>query len=243
MRVRWRPGANFSSQFRKHLWAAGSGLVPSFRARVFGPCDRVLRPQLRRRKAFDRICAGGKPAARQSKQVGSWQCRKASRMRVRWRPGASFSSQFRKQLLALWAAGWPAASLSSQVRKQRLALRAASSSGPRCLTPATGSFDCSCAGGKPAARPSKQVGSWQCRKARRMRVRLRLEGVFLVGSESNLWQYVLLAPGSFCLSGPGCLARQGPSTAAVPEESQLHASWRLAVQEGQQNEGSMRAWS
>ena len=43
-------------------------------------------------------------------------------------------------------------------------------SGPRCLGPATRPFDRSCAGGKPALRTSKQVGSWQCRKASRMQV-------------------------------------------------------------------------
>ena len=38
---------------------------------------------------------------------------------------------------------------------------------PWCFGPARGSFDRSCAGRKPAARGREQVGSWQCRRARK----------------------------------------------------------------------------
>ena len=45
-------------------------------------------------------------------------------------------------------------------------------SGPRCLSPATGSLNRSCAGGTPAARTSKQVGSWKWRKEQNKSLKL-----------------------------------------------------------------------
>ena len=60
--------------------------------------------------------------------------------------------------------------VSKQFRKQRLALWAGRGPDPWCLSPAGRSFDRSCAGRKPAARGSKQVGSWQCRKASKLKV-------------------------------------------------------------------------
>ena len=64
------------------------------------------------------------------------------------------SRQFRKQRLAVWAAGR---------RPIRPSL-------PWCFSPAGGSCDRSCAGRKPAARGRRQVRSWQCRKARKWKV-------------------------------------------------------------------------
>ena len=63
-------------------WAGARRLVPSM---LFdygkGALFSSLSPA---RGSFDRSCAGRKPAARGRKQVGSWQCGKASKLKV-WR--------------------------------------------------------------------------------------------------------------------------------------------------------------
>ena len=69
---------------------------------------------------------------------------------------------------------------------------------------------------------------------------LKLE--FLVSSESDVRHCDLLAPGPFCPSGPRCL---GHATRSLDPElcrrkasgKNKPASWKLAVQEGKQNEG------
>ena len=91
-------------------------------------------------------------------------------------------------------------------------------SGPTCFSPATGSLNRSCAGGKPAARTSKQVESWKWRKASKVKI----WSWCLVSSESDVWQCGLLAPGPSLLQGQGVLVlRQGPLSGAVQEDSQL----------------------
>ena len=87
------------------------------RAGSVRPCHGVL---ALREGPLTGACAGEKPAARGRKQVGSSQCRKASKFE-----GLKLvSSQFRKQRLAIWAAG-----------------RGPDPSLPLCLGPARGSFD------------------------------------------------------------------------------------------------------
>ena len=82
---RKKQGLNLvSRQFRKQrlaLWAAGRGPDPSFTAMVFWPCEGVLGPELCRMKV-NRQCHGRK------------------------KQGLKLASRhFRKQRLALWAAG------------------------------------------------------------------------------------------------------------------------------------------
>ena len=97
-----------SRQFRKQrlaLWAAGRGPDPSFTAMVFWPCEGVLGPELCRMKV-NRQCHGRK------------------------KQGLKLASRhFRKQRLALWAAG------CGPIRPSL----------PWCFGPARGSFARSCA--------------------------------------------------------------------------------------------------
>ena len=168
MKVRLGPEASFYSRFRKQclaVWAACSGLVPSFRARVFSPSGTVLWPH--------RFCAVGKPltasvpeesevqdeaqkveadSASRPAEWGFWGFDSGLKLLV--------SILFRKQRLALWAAG------------------------------------------------SGLVPSFKAR---------------VFGPCDRV-----LRP-QLCRRKASCKTKQ--------------ASWRLAVQEGQQNEGSMRAWS
>ena len=96
----------------------------------------------------------------------------------------------------------------------------------------------------PHARRSKQVGSWQCRTG--------LE-LFLVSSDSDVWQSGLLAAGPIGPSLPCCFSPAtrslDPSCARrklVGKRSKCktkascktqQASWKLAVQNGRQRQG------
>ena len=97
-----------SRQFRKQrlaLWAAGRGPDPSFTAMVFWPCEGVLCPELCRMKV-GRQSQGCVLALRGV--LGPELCRmKVSKQsHGRKKPGVKLvSRQFRKQRLALWAAG------------------------------------------------------------------------------------------------------------------------------------------
>ena len=100
-----------SRQFRKQrlaLWAAGCGPDPSVTAMVFWPCEGVLCPELCRMKV-GRQSQGCVLALRGGGGVlGPELCRmKVSKQsHGRKKQGLKLvSSQFRKQRLALWAAG------------------------------------------------------------------------------------------------------------------------------------------
>ena len=83
-----------SRQFRKRrlaLWAAGRGPIRPSLPWCFGAATG----------SSHRSCAGRKPAARGHKHAGSWQCRKAGKVKV-W---SWFLGRFRMRCLALWAAG------------------------------------------------------------------------------------------------------------------------------------------
>ena len=104
-----------SSHFRKRRWAPTAAEVAirpsgSSESNVWHyglPAAGPIRPSLPlcfgpAGGSFDRSYGGRKLAARGQKQVGSWQCRKASKWNE---PLKLVSRQFRKQRLALWAAG------------------------------------------------------------------------------------------------------------------------------------------
>ena len=98
-----------SRQFRKQrlaLWAAGRGPDPSFTAMVFWPCEGVLCPELCRMKVGRQ--SQGFVLALRGGVLGPELCRmKVSRQsHGRKKQGLKLvSRQFRKQRLALWAAG------------------------------------------------------------------------------------------------------------------------------------------
>jgi hypothetical protein len=136
--------------------------------------------------SLDGSRAARKPAARGRRQVGSWQCRQRQGLEV-------VARQFRKQRLALWAAGrGPDPSFTATW----------------CLSPAKGSLDQSRAARKlaaPAARGRRQVGSWQCRRTGKSKL-------VASHSESNVWQSGLPAAGPRRPSLPWCLS---PATGSL----------------------------
>ena len=80
-----------SSQFRKQrlaVWAAGRGWDLSFTAWCFGPV----------RESFDRSCAGGSKRTQASWKLAVQEGKQIESSKL-------VSSQFRKQRLAVWAAG------------------------------------------------------------------------------------------------------------------------------------------
>ena len=132
-----------SRQFRKRrlaLWAAGRGPDPSFAAMVFWCYDRILSPQLHDESQLQEDTG--------MLAVGSAERQAKSRF------GAIGSSES-----DVWHChyGLPAA------RPIRPSL-------PWCFGAATGSSHRSCAGRRPAARGHEHAGSWQCRKAGKVKV-------------------------------------------------------------------------
>ena len=162
-----------SGQFRMRrlaLWAASRGPDPSFAAMVFWCCDRFLSPQLCKTKASCK-------RTRARWQLAVQKGRQSQGLEL-------VSRQFRKRRLALWAAG------RGPIRPSL----------PWCFGAATGSSHRSCAGRKPAARGHKHAGSWQCRKAGKVKV----WSWFLGSSECDVWHYGLPAAGQIRPSLPWC---------------------------------------
>ena len=105
-----------SKQFRKQrlaVWAAGRGPDPSFTAMVFEACDRVLGPELTagnsRPRARSVLHCHGVWGLRQGPWThGVWGLRQGPWTRADGRKQQGLklvSRQFRKQRLAVWAAG------------------------------------------------------------------------------------------------------------------------------------------
>ena len=90
-----------SRQFRKQRLAVWAASLPLCFSPAKGSCDRS--------------CGGRKPAARGRRQVRSWHCRKPAGQDTSWQLAVQkgrqsqgselVSRQFRKQRLAVWAAG------------------------------------------------------------------------------------------------------------------------------------------
>ena len=138
------------------LWAAGRGLA----AMVFWPCDRVLGPELCKTKASCKRwqASHGVLALRQGPwtravQDAASKLEAGSAERPKSRFGASFQSLQKATFGTLGC--WPRARSVLHCHGV-LALR----QGPST----------SCARRQPAARRSKQVGSWQRRTADKVKV-------------------------------------------------------------------------
>ena len=141
-------------------------------------------------ESFDRGCAGRKASCK-NKQASWKQCLNQSLKIV--------SSQIRKRRLAVWAV------------QARSGLQGHGS-------PATGSLDRSCAGGKPAATTSK-LDSGSARKQAKSRFEASFSSLVSLGSD--VWQCGLLAPGPFRPSGPGCFSpATGSFDRSVQEQEQ-----------------------